>query len=85
MNITGGIIELDLHGCRYEEALKKTEQAVETANASIYRVRVIHGFHGGTNLKSMLREEFSYGRNEKVLRVVGGNNEGITELILREY
>jgi len=85
MNLMGGIRELDLHGCTYEEGLKKTEKAVKEANNSIYRIRVIHGFHGGNSLKGMLREEFSYGRNEKVLRVVGGNNEGITELVLREY
>lgn len=85
MNNMGGIIEMDLHGDSYEEALKKVEQVVESANTSIYRIRVIHGFHGGTSIKGMLKEEFSYGRSKKVLRVIGGNNEGITELVLREY
>jgi hypothetical protein len=85
MNLTGGIIEIDLHGCTYDEGLKKTEKAVNSANNSVYRIRVIHGFHGGNSLKRMLQEEFSYGRSEKVLRVVGGSNQGITELILREF
>lgn len=85
MKITGGIFEIDLHGCNYEEGLKKTEEAVNSANSSVYRIRVIHGFHGGNRLKKMLEEEFSYGRSDKVLRVVGGSNQGITELILREY
>lgn len=85
MHLTSGIIEIDLHGCTYEEGLKKTEQAVNSANSSVYRVRVIHGFHEGNSLKRMLQEEFSYGRSKKVLRVVGGSNQGVTELILREF
>lgn len=85
MQLTGGIIEIDLHGCSYEEGLKKTEQAVNSANQSVYRIRVIHGFHGGNRLKNMLVEEFSYGRSDHVLRVVGGSNQGTTDLILREY
>lgn len=85
MQLTGGIIEIDLHGCSYEEGLKKTEQAVNSANQSVYRIRVIHGFHGGNRLKNMLVEEFSYGRSDRVLRVIGGSNQGTTDLILREY
>ncbi len=85
MNQMSGIIEIDLHGYTYEDGFHKIEKVVKEANASIYRIRVIHGFHGGNRLKNMLQEEFSYGRNEKVLRVMGGNNQGITELVLREY
>ena len=83
--MAGGIIEIDVHGMRVEEAQAAVAQKVRAAGSSVYRVRVIHGYHGGTKICNMLREEFSYGREPKVLRVEMGDNLGITELVLREY
>lgn len=83
--MTSGIVELDLHGMRYEEAYAYVRRQVEKADAGVYRIRLIHGYHGGTSLKRMAEEEFGYGREPKVLRVTGGDNPGITELVLREY
>lgn len=83
--MAGGIIEIDVHRMNVEEAQAAVAQKVVTAGGSIYRVRVIHGYHGGTRIRNMLREEFSYGREPKVLRVEMGSNQGITELVLREY
>ncbi len=79
------IIELDVHGLTVEQAIKKIEQVVAKANASTYRVQVIHGYHRGNNIQRGIYDELSDGRNPKVLRIVGGSNPGITELILREY
>lgn len=83
--MAGGIVEIDVHGMGVEEAQAAVAQKVRAAGGSVYRVRVIHGYHGGTRIRSMLREEFSYGREPKVLRVEMGDNQGITELVLREY
>lgn len=83
--MAGGIIEIDVHRMSAAEAQAAVAQKVRTADGSVYRVRVIHGYHGGTRIRSMLREEFSYGREPKVLRVEMGSNLGITELVLREY
>ncbi|HUM83755.1 MAG TPA: hypothetical protein PLN48_08245 [Lachnospiraceae bacterium] len=83
--MTGGIIEIDLHGFRYEEALACVEKKVMSADKSVYRIRLIHGYHGGTALRKMAQEEFGWGRNPRVLRVENGANPGITELVLREY
>lgn len=80
-----GIIELDVHGMNSEEAVNAAASAVRRAGSSVYRIRVIHGYHGGTRIRSAIREEFSYGRDPKVKRIEMGNNQGITELILREY
>ena len=80
-----GNIEIDLHGLRAEEAKKKIDQAIKSADKSVYRIKLIHGYHRGHGLKDMIREEYSYGREPKVLRVQGGFNDGITELVLREY
>jgi hypothetical protein len=70
---------------RYEEAYARVRKEVLRADSSVYRIRLIHGYHRGTDLKRMAEEEFGYGREPKVLRVAGGDNPGITELILREY
>jgi hypothetical protein len=83
--MTGGILEIDLHGMRYEEAYQCVARKVRAADGSVYRIRLIHGYHRGTDLKRMAEEEFGFGREPKVLRVVPGANPGITELILREY
>lgn len=80
-----GNVEIDLHGLRAEDAKKKIDQAIRTANPSVYRIKLIHGYHRGHGLKDMIWEEYSYHRNPRVLRVEGGFNDGITELVLREY
>ena len=83
--MNAGIIELDLHGKSAEEARKLIEGRLRTAGKNVYRIRLIHGFHGGTGIKRMIWEEYSYGREPRVLRLAHGDNEGITELVLREY
>ena len=83
--MNGGIIEIDLHGLKADEAKKKIDAVIRGASSSTYRIRVIHGYNRGTSLRGMIREEYGYGREPKVLRIDGGWNEGITELILREF
>ncbi len=82
--MNAGIIEVDTHGLNIMQAKSRIEMQIARAEGSVYRIRVIHGFHGGTGIKQMILEEFSYGRNEKVIRIQSGINPGITELILRE-
>ena len=83
--ITGGIIEIDVHGMNGEQARAAIERRVNAAGSSIYRVRIIHGYNGGTRLRAMIREEFGYGREPRVKRIEMGSNQGVTELVLREY
>ncbi len=83
LNLTG-IIEVDLHGKTAEQAKGTIDRALEGAGSGTYRIRCIHGFHGGTRIRDMIREEYSYGREPRVKRIAGGTNEGITELILKE-
>ena len=64
-----GNVEIDLHGLRAEDAKKKIDQAIRTANQSVYRIKLIHGYHRGHGLKDMIWEEYSYNRNPRVLRV----------------
>lgn len=76
---------IDKHVHNVERAVKKVSEAVSRADENTYRIRVIHGYNSGTRIKSAIREEFSYGREPKVLRIQPGDNLGITDLILREY
>lgn len=85
MNASPGIIEIDLHGLYTEEAKKKIDEELRHVPAGVYRLRLIHGYHGGTRIRQMIEEEYSYGREPKVLRVAPGDNQGITDLVLREY
>lgn len=78
------VIKIDVHGMRTEEAVKTVQAGVQSAPRTCYKIQVIHGFNGGTRIRSAIREEFSYGREPKVKRVAMGENEGVTELILRE-
>ena len=83
MNLTSGIIEIDLHGLRVDEAVKKVKSEIKKAPGSVYVIRLIHGYHGGTRIKEAIEDEFSYGRDAKVKSIRNGSNPGITELVLR--
>lgn len=77
-----GVVELDLHGKNRYSARIAIESALRKS-AGVYRIRLIHGHHGGTALRELIDEEFA--AHPKVLRVVRGDNPGVAELVLREY
>lgn len=76
-----GIVELDLHGKNTYQAKVAVDAALRRAGAGTYRIRCIHGFHGGTALRDFLRSE--YEKHPQVRRLEG--NAGTTELVLREF
>ncbi len=79
-----GILEIDVHGMTKYQAKVMIDSRLRRTDVSVYRVRIIHGYRSGTELRDMVREE--YGRNHpKVLRVAYSINPGETELVLREY
>lgn len=75
-------MELDIHGMNKYQAKIFLESRLKKTDKSVYRIRVVHGYHGGTELRDMVRKEI--GANKKVLRVEFGTNQGETDLILRE-
>lgn len=77
-----GIVTLDLHGCTVYQAKVALDAALRRS-CGAYRVRVVHGFHGGTALRDFIRREYA-GKNG-VLRVEFGLNGGETDLVLREW
>ncbi len=82
--MNNGIIELNLHGMNCYKAKIQIDSQLRKADGSVYYIRLIHGFHGGTDLKNMIEDEYGNGRHPKVLRLKSGSNFGITDLVLRE-
>ncbi len=79
-----GVLEIDVHGMNKYQAKIRIDSQLRRVDASVYRVRIIHGYHGGTELREMIRED--YGRNHpKVIRMERSANPGETLLVLREY
>ena len=75
-------ITIDLHGLMQEDAKKTINRALASAGPYTYQIRVIHGYHRGTNLRSMIQYEYQY--HDKVLRIMPGDNPGVTILVLKE-
>ena len=78
-----GTVRVDLHGMTCVPAQAAVDAALRRAGGSVYRLEVIHGYHGGTQLRDMVRRV--YGKHPRVKRLEMGLNMGSTELILREY
>lgn len=77
-------IDIDVHGMTADQAIEKIEVLIKKANASTYRIRVVHGFNHGNAIQRAIYREIGHGLNPKVKRIVGGDNPGVTELVLRE-
>ena len=78
-----GICEIDVHGLNKFQAKTLIDSRLKSASRGVYRLRIVHGYHGGTELRNMVRS--AYKNNPKVLRVEVSLNAGITDLVLREF
>ena len=78
-------IDVDVHGMTVDQAIEKINSLIKRANSSTYRIRIVHGFNRGNSIQRAIYRELGHGLNPKVLRIVGGDNPGVTEFILREY
>ena len=81
--MSAGILELDLHGSSQYQARIRINAALRRAGRDVYRIRLVHGYRGGTALRDMIRE--TYRHHPRVLRVELGLNPGETDLVLREF
>ena len=82
MEVNDPFITIDLHGLMQEDAKKTINRALASAGPYTYQIRVIHGYHRGTNLRGMIQYEYQY--HDKVLRIMPGDNPGVTILVLKE-
>ena len=76
------ILELDLHGMTLYQACTAIDAKLRRAGGA-YRIRVIHGYHGGTVLRDGIRKHYT--SDPRVKRIEIGLNPGETDLVLREY
>ena len=77
----GWTIEADIHGMRVLEAKREVETLIGRADKSIREIVVIHGYHGGSALKNMVRSELRHPRiQQKILSL----NQGETTLLLKK-
>ena len=80
--MTAGIMEIDIHGMNTYQAKICLTAALKRSRGA-YRIRVIHGYHGGTALRETVRREIA--ADPRVIRWEAGMNPGETDLVLREY
>ena len=74
--------EIDVHRMTRNQAVTAIDARLKRAKGDVYRLRVIHGYHGGTVLRDAVRSR--YQGHPKVIRIELGLNPGETDLILRE-
>ena len=74
--------EVEVHNMTKTQAVTAIDAMLRRADAGVYRIRVIHGYHGGTVLRDAVRAR--YAAHPKVRRIELGMNPGETDLILRE-
>ena len=78
----GGFQEIDIHNMTKVQAITAIDARLRRTNASVYRLRVIHGYHSGTVLRDAVRAR--YKDHPKVKRIEFGLNQGETDLVLRD-
>ena len=78
-----GIAELDIHGKSKGQAKTAIDAALRRHCARAYRIRIIHGYNRGSELKEMIKTEYS--EHPGILRIETGENPGITVFVLREF
>ena len=74
--------ELDVHNMTRAQAITAIDAVLRRTKGEVYRLKVIHGYHGGTALRDAVRAH--YRGHPKVLRVELGLNPGETDLVLKE-
>ncbi len=82
MTALGGFQIIDVHHMTKTQAITAIDAKLRRADASVYRLCVIHGYHGGTVLRDAVRSH--YRNHPKVKRIEIGLNPGETDLVLRE-
>lgn len=75
----GEIMKVDLHKMKVWEATIYLNNVVSRAPKDVREIIVIHGYHSGTALLDMVRNDFA---NKRVKMKLKGLNQGVTSLIL---
>ena len=79
--MTAGTVTIDLHGKNSYQARVAIDAALRRSRG-VYRIRIVHGFNHGTELRDMVRREY---KNAPGVIRLDTSESGATTLILREY
>ena len=79
--MNGASVTIDLHGKNKYQAKVAIDAALRRSRG-VYRIRLVHGFNRGTELRDFIRAE--YADRHGILRLDTAD-PGATTLILREY
>jgi hypothetical protein len=74
--------EIDVHGMTKNEAQKAIETFIKNCPKDTNTVTVIHGYHGGTELKQMIQSRNGI-RSKRIERKKYTMNQGETIFVLR--
>ena len=80
--MNSSFLEVDVHTMTRVQAITVIDAKLRRTDTSVYRLRVIHGYHGGTVLRDAVRAH--YKDHPRVKRIELGLNPGETDLILRD-
>ena len=73
-------IELDLHLQTEDSARKILTSTLKNLPDDVTEIDVIHGYHGGSTLRDMVRRY----NNSRIERKIIGMNPGVTTFIIRK-
>lgn len=73
------MIEIDIHGMTVQEAREYLKKELSSLPKNALSVTVVHGYHGGTKLKDMVKNF----KHERIKRVEVGLNQGETTFYLK--
>ena len=74
-------VEIDIHGFTEQMAIKTLEKFIVSCDKSVSEINVIHGYHGGSALKDMVRNPNKL-RSKRIRRRKLSMNQGETILEL---
>jgi len=73
--------EIDLHGLIYLDALSAVQRIVKFSPRHIRAIYVIHGYHGGTELKKMITKQNL--KNSRIKHVNPTFNKGQSVIVFK--
>ena len=76
-----GILELDLHGMNAYQAKIAIDSTLKKAKGGTYRIRLIHGYRGGSSLMETVRTGV---RSKRIARRCVSLNPGVTTYFHKE-
>ena len=62
--MAAGTITIDLHGMTCYQAQVTIDAALRRATKATYRLELVHGYHGGSAIRDMIRR--AYAKHPKI-------------------